>query len=207
LGEKVVVPNIFLNMALLIPFWLVSITRTPLFCFAIGQLIIFKADMYHALGGYSSVRNKITEDVYIAREAKREGFKVAFIDAKDQSQVRMYPSFSEAINGISKNIYDFFEKKLYSLLILMVFLSIILLFPVAYLIFQAWTWGPHLVLSTLCVGLFFLTWAIVMVDRKAKAWICFLYPLLFIILLFIALKSLVASIWGGGYIWKGRLVR
>jgi hypothetical protein len=55
-------------MALLIPFCLVSTTRTPLLSFAIGQLIIFKADADHSLGRYSSVRNKNTEDVYIARE-------------------------------------------------------------------------------------------------------------------------------------------
>ena len=55
-------------MALLIPFWLVSTTQTPLLSFTIGQLIIFKADAYHSLGGYSIVRNKTTEDVYIARE-------------------------------------------------------------------------------------------------------------------------------------------
>jgi chlorobactene glucosyltransferase len=207
LGEKAVVPNIFLNMALLLPFWLISTTRIPLFSFAIGQLMIFKADTYHSIGGYSTVRKKITEDVYIAREAKRQGFKVVFIDAKEQSEVRMYTGFSEALNGISKNIYDFFEKKLYSLLILMVFLSIILLFPVVCLFYQVSTSGPFIDLSVLCVSVFFVTWAIVMLDRRAIGWLSFLYPFLFLILLFIGVKSFIASIWGGGYVWKGRMVR
>lgn len=206
-GEKIVVPNMFLNMAILIPFWLIPTTRIPLFSFAIGQLILFKADTYHAIGGYSCVRDKITEDVYMARKMKQLGYRTTFLDARRHSEVRMYTGFTQAINGMSKNIYDFFEKKLHPIIILMVFVSVFVLLPVFFLFFQAITWGPYLVPSAVTVGFFFITWAMVLWDREVSWCVFFLYPLLFLVLIGLGGKSVVDDVRGGGYVWKGRVVR
>lgn len=206
-GEKVTVPNMFLNMAILIPFWLIPTTRLPLFSFAIGQLILFKAETYRKIGGYSCVRDKITEDVYIARKIKRLGFRMIFLDAKRHSAVRMYTGFTQAVNGMSKNIYDFFEKKLYPIIILGVFISAFLLLPVFFVFFQAVTCSLYLFPSVVSVGLFFITWAMVMWDREVSCCVSFLYPVLLLVLLVMAGKSVILDIRGGGYMWKGRLVR
>jgi chlorobactene glucosyltransferase len=206
-GEDLVIPNIYINTILFLPLWMVPTTHIPLFSHAIGQYILFRRESFEAIGGYEVAAQKITEDVYMAKAMKRRGYKVQFLDAKRYCSCRMYDGFQRAANGISKNIYDFFEQKLYPLFILIPFALLFFIVPVALLVYQAIIAGPYLYHAGISVGVFFITWAIAMIDRRVKWYVVFLHPLMFLVLVGIAVKSVLDDTLGRGYLWKGRFVR
>ena len=79
------------------------------------QSMLFKTTMYMKIGGYSSVKDRVSEDVRIARIVKRHGGKVVFSDLKEWVSCRMYDGYKNAITGLSKNVYDYFNKNVFLL--------------------------------------------------------------------------------------------
>ena len=164
-------------------------------------------------GGFDLVKDKTTEDVFMARTMKRHGYKTIFLNRHDAASCRMYTSWQSAVDGISKNIFDFIDKNDTILLLAMLGIFLFLTLPpvltiglTVYTIIAAKT--VSFTLAALWINLILVggTWAVVFrtqcIDRK----LIFLYPLLFINLLYIALVSWIHSVRKQGYEWKGRIV-
>jgi chlorobactene glucosyltransferase len=206
-GEVAVISNIYLNSVLFIPVWLIPVIRLPFASLIIGQYIFFKASVFKSIDGYASVRHNISEDVYIGREVKKRGYRLVFLDVKNHVTCRMYTGFSAAIQGISKNIYDFFEKHVLSIIALTVFFLFGLQLPVALLLVETATHGTHVGLAMTAVGLFLAAWSLFLYTRGMVWYAPLLYPFLYFVLLYIAWKSVIDDTLGKGYLWKGRMVR
>jgi chlorobactene glucosyltransferase len=206
-GEVAVLSNMFLNAVLFMPLWIIPLIRLPFASHIIGQFIFFKASVFKAMGGYASVRHKISEDIYMGRELKKRGHRLVFLDVKNHVACRMYRSFGGAIDGIAKNIYDFFEKHVISIVALTVFIAGGLVLPVVLLPLEILTHGSHIHLAAATVGLFFGAWALFLYNRGMVWYAPLLYPFLFILLIYIGWKSVIADTIGKGYLWKGRIVK
>ncbi len=207
LGEVVVVPNMYLNFLLFLPLWLIPSTKTSLFSHMVGQFVIFKASVFSAIGGYGFVRHHISEDIFMGRELKRLGHKIIFLDAQEHVTCRMYRGFRAAVNGLAKNIFDFFDKKLYPIVMLSVFISLFTIAPIVILAAQLFGVGDHLAQLVWGVSLFFFAWLALLYDRGASWCAPLIYPVLFTVLLGVAWKSVFDDTLGKGYVWKGRIVR
>ncbi len=206
-GEVLVIPNLYLATTLFLPLWLVTRTKIKYFAHAIGQFIAFRKDAFSQIGGYREVRREVGEDIHIARYAKARGLRVAFLDAATVVSCRMYEGFRNAVKGIAKNIFDFFDKKVYPIVILSVFVGAFMLAPPVVLAVGAAVgaaWASWLALG---VGLFFVTWAAVVYERRMPWYTPFFYPVLFVLILVIAWQSAADSLSGKGYEWKGRIVK
>jgi hypothetical protein len=83
----------------------------------------------------------------------------------------------------------------------------IVVLPLALLPIQIITGSPAAQRTLLCVGLFLLAWALVLYDRGLPWFLPFLYPVLFIHLLYMAWWGVGRSLSGQGVIWKGRTLR
>ena len=206
-GEVAVLSNMFLNAVLFMPLWLIPVIKLPFASHIIGQFIFFKATVFRAMGGYASVRHKISEDVYMGRELKKRGHRLVFLDVQNHVSCRMYKSFYEAVQGIAKNIYDFFEKHVISIVALTVFISGGLVLPVVLLPLGIITHGQHVHLAATTVGLFLAAWTLFLYNRGMPWYAPLLYPFLFILLIYIAWKSVIDDTLGKGYLWKGRIVK
>ncbi|HUI93136.1 MAG TPA: glycosyltransferase [Chitinivibrionales bacterium] len=206
-GEVAVLSNMFLNAVLFMPLWIIPLIRLPFASHIIGQFIFFKASVFKAIDGYKSVRHKISEDIYIGRELKKRGHRLVFLDVKNHVSCRMYRSFSGAVDGIAKNIYDFFEKHVASIIALTVFIIGGLVLPVVLLPLEVLTHGSHIHLAAASVGLFFGAWALFLYNRGMVWYAPLLYPFLFILLIYIGWKSVIDDTLGKGYLWKGRFVK
>jgi len=207
LGEVAVVSNIFLNAVLFLPLWLIPKINLPFISHIIGQFIMFKANVFKEIGGYTKLSYTISEDIYMGRLLKKYGYKLLFLDAQEHVSCRMYDSFTSAVLVISKNIYDFFEKHVLSIILLTIFIISCLLFPVFAMLTQIIFNGNYFNISSYAVILFLAAWTFFLYNRKMPLYAPILYPFLFIILIFIAWKSVIDDIWGNGYIWKGRIVK
>jgi chlorobactene glucosyltransferase len=206
-GEVAVLSNMFLNAVLFMPLWLIPVIKLPFISHIIGQFIFFKATVFKSMDGYASVRHNITEDVYMGRELKKRGSRLVFLDVQNHVSCRMYKSFYEAVQGIAKNIYDFFEKHVISIVALTVFITGGLVLPVVLLPLEIFTHGPHIHLAATAVGLFLAAWSLLLYNRGMPWYAPLLYPFLFMLLIYIAWKSVIDDTLGKGYLWKGRIVK
>lgn len=207
LGEQCIVPATYIMSTMLLPLWLIAALPAPGISFAIGQAIMFRRRAFEAIGGYEHVRGTISDDLAIAREMKKAGFKQVFLDVRRHVRCRMYDGYRASFNGMSKNIYDLarhrsvFFAAAVTLLVTFVVLPLILL-PV-----QLLTGNPGAERTILCVALFLLAWALALYDRGMRWWTPFLYPVLFLHLLYMAWWSFARALTGRGVTWKGRMVR
>lgn len=212
-GEKLCVPLIYMMTSIAIPLWLNQKLRFDIFSTAIGQFIGLKAETMRSIGGYDRLKRITTEDVYLARIMKREGFKTMFLDFKNCASCRMYPNYKKAAMGISKNIFDFLGKHSMILIPIAVVLLPVLCFPFPLLIREIYRvlacgveTGPWLYALVINNVLVLASWLVICISRRVSVFIAFMYPLLFLNLSVLVVMSWSRSKRGKGYMWKGRIV-
>ena len=205
--EYIFFPLMYLmNMAYL-PFWLFSKTKSVFFSHAIGQLMIFKRGVYKKIGGFAAVKDKIVEDVQMARYIKASGYNHIFVDAQDVLSGRMYDSWEHTVTGLKRSVYDYFNRSNVLLFFTTAMIFLFLVMPAVLLPYFIYTGSPYaLPVFWGNVGIFF-GWMITMYDRGMPWYVPFFYPLQFLFVDLIAWKSLADDVSGKGYVWKGRQVR
>jgi chlorobactene glucosyltransferase len=181
---------------------------------AIGQYIAVRASSFRAIGGYEAVKKMTTEDMYIARKLKIAGYKTLFIDVECAARCRMYTSYKTAVDGIGKNIFDFFERRSIVLFVIFFAVLIFMVFPPYFALFkviQTAVCNTPPDTLTLCLiahtVLIYFTWLLLFATQKLSRRIALLYPLLFVNLMFMAIRSWYKALFGAGFLWKGRIVK
>ena len=213
-GEKITIPLIYLLTGLVIPLWMNNRSKLSIFSSAIGQYIGVKASSFKAIGGYEKIKGYTTEDIYLAREMKKAGYKTIFIDAKSAATCRMYTNYDQSVRGISKNIFDFLGKNSIVMCFIIIAIFFFLVLPAPLCIIQLFNMKLYnityvdnltfaLIVNTI---LSFFSWLMIFSTRKLPLYVAFIYPLVHLNLLYIALISWIRSEQGKGYVWKGRLV-
>jgi chlorobactene glucosyltransferase len=206
-GEALIVPTTYIMSAIVMPFWLIPRSNSSMLTMAVGQMVMFRRGTFEAIGGYSSVAEQISEDVFVARAVKKAGFRTVFLDLRDHVSCRMYHGYRNSFEGIGKNIYDFFKNQptffasVASVLVAFIVLPLILV-PI-----EMHTGNPLLHLSVFSVLCFIVAWSLTLYDRGLKWWVPLLYPLTFVHLLYMAWKSFGRAAMNVGIVWKGRVFK
>jgi chlorobactene glucosyltransferase len=206
IGEILLVPATYLMTTVIMPLWLIAVTHTPVFSFAVGQMIMFRRKAFEGIGGFSSVSMRISEDIYVCRLLKKAGFRVIFLDMRKHVSCRMYEGFQGAFNGISKNIYDFFNRRVSLLAGSALLVVFFLILPLVLLVVHLLDGNPLAREAAVAVLLFQLTWCFVLWDRGLKLYVPLLQPVMFPFLLGMMWRSYRALTYGEGVAWKGRIV-
>ncbi len=207
LGEALIVPSQYVLTTIILPLWLIAATRFLSLSHAIGQFIMFKAEAYKSIGGYEAVRNQVSEDIHMSRRMKKAGFRIIFLDIKNHVRCRMYDGYSGAVNGISKNICDYFNNKIAYLCAVTAVIVLFILLPLVLLPLYPPSWGGEAFWLVVCICLFFITWASVISDRGFGWQVACLYPIMFMNLVVMAWTAFGKVKYGKGIEWKGRMVR
>ncbi|WP_421774815.1 glycosyltransferase [Gracilimonas sp.] len=114
--EKLIIPMIYYGLYTLLPAkyveqnpkWLPGNLRqkmSPQFAAACGQFIGINSQAYSAIGGHTSVKQEIVEDVELAKAIKRQGLTITMYDGVGTVNCRMYRSHSEIFEGLRKNFF------------------------------------------------------------------------------------------------------
>ncbi len=218
LGEKAVIPLLYLAAAGLVPHFIIAAAQaSPRLAkflsrsflrsngVANGQFLLFRRTDYFALGGHAAVRNHLVEDVALARRVAAriaDGFRLVNGDGTALVQCRMYENLTETWLGFTKNCRAAFEESLVSFVSAGVVQVVVFLAPFALLFLP----GPQRWLAltevTAIYGLRFLLAA----RYRSTLLGALLHPLGEIIGLLIALNSWRRSA-GAGVEWKGRVYK
>lgn len=103
-GERAIVSLLLLTYLAWLPLRWVETKPEPRFVAANGQLLAIRQDTLRELGGFSSIRGAIVDDVALVRHAKTRSLRARFVDGTHIASCRMYRSFGEVWRGFSKNI-------------------------------------------------------------------------------------------------------
>ena len=199
LGEQLVVP--LMNWLLLnfLPLRFVYSSKKKSFAAANGQFILIKKNVYEIIGGHSFLRNKVVEDMEMARELKKRNYKIKTLLGNNLIFCRMYNDFTSSVKGFSKNFYKGFNIPYLFFFLFVLFIEIIYLVPII-LLFASFQFAV-LVLLILISRIFISSTS----NQNIFASL-FLHPLQMIILLFVGINSVYIDFYKG-IEWKGRIIK
>jgi chlorobactene glucosyltransferase len=103
--ERIIMPQIWLLLALRYSPSSVNRARRARDVIANGQFILTTREAYEAAGTHATVRHEVAEDLALAQTYLRLGLKLHFAFAEGLMETRMYQGLSSLIEGWSKNIY------------------------------------------------------------------------------------------------------
>jgi hypothetical protein len=73
-----------------------------------GQLLVAGRRGYERAGGHAAVRDRVLEDIELARAVKRAGGRIALADGSGIATCRMYVSWSDLRGGYGKSLWASF---------------------------------------------------------------------------------------------------
>lgn len=138
--EKIVIPIVYYGLLSLLPVryvhqkppWMpVSLAKrfAPSFAAACGQCMVFSKDVYTAIGGHQSVKNEIIEDVALARQIKRQGYKMRMHYGEKSVYCRMYASENAMWQGFRKNFLALYNYSIVAFCLMAVLNFIVYVLP------------------------------------------------------------------------------
>jgi len=211
LGERLVVPLLTFTILTLLPVALIPVRPEPSLATGNGQLLCFERSAYTSTGGHESVKNRILEDVLLARAVKAAGFRMVFVDAQDLVRCRMYRSFAEIWSGFSKNLFAFYNYALPFALIGILLNALLFIVPPLLILAAPFI---HLSPATLLYAMSAYVLAVLMrvlltlrfthVQQGRMLLLCFLHPLSIALECLILLNSIRWHYRKEGTMWKGR---
>ncbi|MDR1575161.1 MAG: glycosyltransferase [Treponema sp.] len=205
-GEVITVPLMFFLTGFVIPLFINRFVKVSFFSAAIGQYIVIKNDVFKAIGGCEAFKKKTSEDIYMARHVKQMGYNTCFLNITEHVKCRMYNGYRSAIEGIGKNVFDFMGKNTIILFLAAVAVFFFLFFPFPLLFFCIARSSPWTFAILIVNILYTLSWIFMFLGQRLNWWYGFLWPLMFLNLLYMAAWSWFRTVSGRGFLWKGRRV-
>jgi chlorobactene glucosyltransferase len=211
IGERLIMPLLSFRVFTLLPLTLVSQRSEPFLAAGNGPLLCFRRQAYDAAGGHRSVKERILEDLSLARAIKAAGYHMAFVDAGDVIYCHMYASFVDTWTGFSRTFFAFYNYSLSAAFVILMFDSILFIVPPLLLVIALFISLPYIVIL-----LAFSSYGMTVLMRLLLAWrftrsqklltllLCFLHPVAILLGSLILLNSIRWHYRRRGTEWKGR---
>jgi len=196
-GERITVPVMNWILLSLLPLILTRLSNRPSLAAANGQFMLFQAKSYHARQWHWQVRKSPVEDIVIARNMKKAGYKIQTMVPDGQIQCRMYQSFKEAVKGLSRSVPEFFGGSWLWLLFFTVFSSAGFLFVA---LAFSWVWAVFYIVVTLL-----MRGIIARLSRQPVGSSVLYAPLIHLAFLVMVVFAAYSAI-SGNMQWKGRKI-
>jgi chlorobactene glucosyltransferase len=204
LGEQLTVPFVTWSLLSLLP---LVVTRllpsSAVFTTANGKFMLFRREVYDAIGGHGVVKDDAAEDIAIARSARRRGYRWALLDATPLVSARMYSGLRDAVDGFSKNLFAVFDYRVLVALFVWVWLLTITWLPIVG-VATAIASGKAIPLApaatiVLAAGI----WLLASLKFGLPRQLFLLGPAIVTVSAFTGMRAMVLSLAGRAY-WKGR---
>ena len=202
-AERLVIPLLYFLVAGFLPMFALPLARWWRLAAASGQYMLFRREAYDAIHGHDSVRDKIVEDVELARAIRRARRRLVIADGRRLATCRMYEGWAEIVEGFSKNAFAGAGGSSLTLGIVAFAALALFVVPPAGLVVALATGAP--------AGWFATETALALASRVALALAfrqpllsAFLHPLAVLAALRIALRSFWLTRYGAGVAWRGR---
>jgi len=107
-GARLIQPLLWWSWLSFVPLRHAARRGYPSLAVAGGQFLAADRAAYDAVGGHAAVRDRVIEDVELARAFKRAGFVAEVVDGSDLATCEMYQSWTEVRAGYRKSLWAAF---------------------------------------------------------------------------------------------------
>jgi cellulose synthase/poly-beta-1,6-N-acetylglucosamine synthase-like glycosyltransferase len=107
-GERLIQPLLQWSWLTFLPLRRMERSRRAALAAAGGQFFAVRRAAYERAGGHAAVRDRVLEDIELARAIKRTGGRIALADGSTLARCRMYTSWRELVEGYSKSMWASF---------------------------------------------------------------------------------------------------
>jgi glycosyltransferase involved in cell wall biosynthesis len=107
-AERLIQPLLQWSWLTTLPLRVAETSPQPSLSAANGQLMVIDAEMLSDIGGFSSVKSEVLDDIALMRKMKSAGGRGGVIDGSDIATCRMYTSFRELVDGYTKSLWSAF---------------------------------------------------------------------------------------------------
>ncbi len=180
--------------------------KNPMFSSAFGQYLLFRKGAYFSIGGHESIKDKILDDFELGRLITKRGYNLNVFDGTERISTFSYSTEKEALEGLSKSIFPFFNNKLIPFLILLILFLSMGLMPI--FIMMGEFFGSKLTKSKEMIayftwGLITLSWSISSYRSKQGIKYGILYPFVTTFTAIIGIFSIITFL-TKSVSWKNR---
>ena len=204
-GERLLVPFFSWAIYCFTPLGLAYRLRLPILSNAVGQMMLFRAEAYRAIGGHARAGSSIIDDLVLAQRIKAAGRRWRVMQVTDLITCRMYRGSRAALDGFAKNLFAAFDFALLRFLFVFAWLAVMFWEPLV--ILRLWAGGAapqaQPVELAVCIGLSLLVWLIPYAELGLPVYLGLLYPFTLLATEAAAFRSLRLSL-AGRLTWKGR---
>ena len=204
-GERFLVPFFLWAVMCFIPLWLAYRLRIARMSAAVGQMMLFRREAYLKIGGHAALGTVIVEDIALAKNIIKAGFRWRVVNITALISCRMYLGGREAFNGFAKNLFATFEFRLVEYLFVYLWLGALFLEPLFVLAANLLGFAPaaSYIELAICIALSALVWCIPYKELRLPFTLGLIYPVTMIANEAAAFQSLLLSL-SGQLSWKGR---
>jgi hypothetical protein len=107
-AQRLVQPLLQWSWLAFLPLRLAERSPRPSLTAAGGQLLGVRRAAYDRAGGHAAVRDRVLEDIELARAVKRAGGRVGLADGSTLARCVMYPSWAALVDGYTKSMWASF---------------------------------------------------------------------------------------------------
>jgi len=217
--EKTIVPMVYYALLGFLPVkyserkprWMPTFFHNrfrSLFAAACGQCMAFRMEAYWAIGGHEAVKDKIVEDVSLARLILQQGFRMRMYHGMQMIHCRMYRNQQELFSGFRKNFLAGFDNNIPLFLLMSVLHLIAYIFPILVLVASICTPVSEITISIALLNILIMISHRVLLARWF-AWssvFSFLHPVGVIWFQLLGIRVLIDYFTGSKVSWKGENV-
>ena len=214
--EKSVIPLIYYALVTLLPSiyvfrdprwmpkFLTTYFRTS-FAAACGQCIAFEKEAYTDIGGHQAVKDRVVEDVEMAKQVKRCGYRMRMFHGVGSISCRMYQNENEMLAGFRKNFFPGFNHSQLLFICAATLHIIVFIMPIITLITSIVLFNAVLFfLSVACISLILIHRLILSVWFEWDPIYSFTHPIAVLWFQRLGIISLTDYWLGKKNEWKGR---
>ena len=204
LGEQLTVPFVTWSLLSLLPLIVTRLLpRNAVFTTANGKFMLFRREVYDAIGGHEAVKDDATEDIAIARSARRRGYRWRLLDATPLVDARMYRGLRDAVAGFSKNLFAVFNYRVLVALFVWVWLLTITWLPIVGVAAAIGSGKTMPLAPAATIVLAAGIWLLASLKFGLPRHLFLLGPAIVTVSAFTGLRAIVLSLTGRAE-WKGR---
>lgn len=216
--EQALIPLIYYTLLTVLPAiyvyrdpkWMPGFLRNKMrtkFAAGCGQFLVFARKAYNAIGGHKAVKNKIIEDVELARLIKKEGLTMRMFNGAGSVSCRMYHNEKEIFEGLRKNFLTGFNDSIPAFIFAGIVHLVVFVLPFITLVISIYTYKTTLFfLSGASVSLILIQRLILAIWYRFNPLYSLTHPVAVLWFEWLAVVKIRDYFSGRSTLWKGREV-
>jgi len=109
LSEKLAMPLFALGVFAMVPLPARFRPRSISMLSSSGKLMMFSRKAYEISGGFAGIRQNVLDDLELPQKIQQAGFRYRLFDGTENVSCRMYHSFKELHEGLTKNMFASYQ--------------------------------------------------------------------------------------------------